>query len=561
MRRPCPIAMTTTILTFKNSRPDDYDCSIYEYLQRGVEGLDDKEAIRFMNKSLTHGAMRRAIQHLAAKLASLGVQAGTVVTLCMPNLPVAVNAIYAINSLGAICSVLHPLTPSQSVLAQMARNDSRLLLCFDKLFLVEYKTLCEADIDVLLLSAGEYYPAIARGVIQSVNKVSKRRLSSAIAASTQAKVHVYTSVETLPPVPVVHGKGDDVCLYLHSGGTTGVPKTIPITNRMMNAEAINVINLTVMPEVGRSAMLMVLPIFHGFGIGVCLHAMLPFGVRVVLQATFDPKKSVRIIKRDKITILVGVPTMFEKILATKQFVGNNIRSLCNAYCGGDSMSPELKERFDSACEKAGSTCRLYQGYGLTETVAVCAANSPYFEDRAGSIGKPVVGVEMCVMDEDGQLLPDGARGEICVRGDTVMGGYLDSTPEGVLVETQGKVWLHTGDCGYRDDAGYYHFVGRKKRMSIIAGVNVYHQEIEQLAYAVDGVAAAAVTETTVNGKTCVKLWLTPAEGYSGDLKQSVLRYLRTQLTKYCVPREVTIVDEMPKTPMGKVDYRALAARG
>lgn len=560
MPRPSPTAMTTTISTFKQHDPQDYDCSIYEYWQRGMDGLDDCEAVRFMFKALTHGAMRRATKHMAAKLASMGVGQGTVVTLCMPNLPVAVCTIYAINYLGAVCSVLHPLTPVESVLDQMKRNDSRLLLCFDKLFLHQSETMCTADIDVLLLSAGEYFNPLERAVIQAFNHVSKSALRAKIDASFRAKVHVYHSAETLAEVPPVQGIGEDVCLYLHSGGTTGVPKTIPITNRMMNAEAFNVIHLTDTPDVGKTSMLMVLPIFHGFGIGVCLHGMLPFGVRVVLQASFDPKKSVRIIKQNHISLLVGVPTMFDKLLATGHFVGRNIRSLRNAYCGGDSMSPELKEHFDAACAKAGSPCKLYQGYGLTETVAVCCANNPHVPDRAGSIGRPVVGVEMCVMDEQGVPLADGERGEICVSGSSVMGGYLDSTPEGVLQSMQGKTWLHTGDCGYRDADGYYHFVGRKKRMSIIAGVNVYHQEIEQLAYAVEGVAAAAVTECKVKGKTCVKLWLVPAEGYTGDLRPAVLDYLRRQLTKYCVPREVALVDEMPKTPMGKVDYRALSER-
>ena len=525
---------------------------------RGVDGLWDSEAVRFMYKALSQGEMREAIAHLAAKLSSMGVREGSVVTLCMPNLPVAVAAIYAINYLGAVCSVLHPLTPPESVVNQMQVGGSRWLLCFDKLFLVESTTLCQADIDILLLSAGEYFGGLERAIIQAVNKVPQGKLKAKIAASPKANVLVYHSKEKLVEVSPVHGKGGDVCLYLHSGGTTGVPKTIPITNRMMNAEAVNVINLTYAPEVGKTSMLMVLPIFHGFGIGVCLHAMLPFGVRVVLQASFDPKKSVRIIKKDKISILVGVPTMYEKMLATGRFCGKNIRNLQTAYCGGDSMPPELKELFDAACQKAGSSCRLYQGYGLTETVAVCCANTPHVPDRAGSIGKPVVGVEMCVMDEMGAPLADGMKGEICVRGDSVMGGYLDGTPEGVLVESQGKTWLHTGDCGYRDSEGYYHFVGRKKRMSIIAGVNVYHQEIEQLAYQVAGVASAAVTECKIKGKTCVKLWLVPAKGYGEDLKQSVPAYLKKHLTKYCVPREVALVEEMPKTAMGKVDYRALS---
>ena len=525
-----------------------------------MRGLDDRTALQFMFKSLTHGELDRATKRMAATLSAMGVAKGSVVTICMPNLPVAVAAIYAINYLGAVCSVLHPLTPPESVLQQMERLGSRVLLCFDKLFLHQYPVLTKGDVQILLLSAGEYFARPVAAVIQSVNKVRKSALKKAIAASPRAQVQVYDAGNAVTPVAQVKGRGEDVCMYLHSGGTTGIPKTIPITNTMMNAEANAVIHLTDVPEVGKTAMLMVLPIFHGFGIGVCLHAMLPYGVRVVLQASFDPKKSVSIIRKNKINLLVGVPTMYEKMLATGAFAGKNIATLQNAYCGGDAMSPELKTQFDALCREAGSRCRLYQGYGLTETVAVCCANSPHIQDKAGSIGKPVVGVEMCVMDEDGHRLGADQRGEICVSGLTVMGGYRDATPEGVLSRNEDKIWLHTGDCGYRDEEGYYHFVGRKKRMSIIAGVNVYHQEIEQLAYEVAGVEKAAVTEKRRNGKVTVKLWLTVHEGDGERVKSAVADHLKRQLTKYCVPREIEVVDEMPVTPMGKVDYRKLAER-
>jgi len=165
---------------------------------------------------------------------------------------------------------------------------------------------------------------------------------------------------------------------------------------------------------------------------------------------------------------------------------------------------------------------------------------------------------MCVMDDEGRALGVDERGEICVRGDTVMGGYLDGTPEGVLVTSEGKTWLYTGDCGYVDADGYYHFVGRKKRMSIIAGINVYHQEVEQLAYEVEGVACAAVTEIRLKGKVAVKLWLVPKEGYGERLREAVLAHLKRRLTKYCVPREVAVIESMPRTPLGKVDYRRLS---
>lgn len=548
--------MTST----SNEQQSKYDCSIYSYLRQGTLAIQDAKAVSFMYKHFSYAAFDRHVRHMAATLYALGVREGDVVTLCVPNVPASVAALYAISYLGAVGSILHPLTPPESTLAQMQRLGSRVLVAFDKLYMTQQAVLGKGDIDVLLLSAAAYFSPVEAAVIQCVNRVSHAKLSRIAASSPMARVHLYRSRSAVLEVPMVPRSGQDVSIYLHSGGTTGVPKTIPVTNLMLNAESDAVLSLTQTPVPNKTSMLMVLPIFHGFGVSVCLTSILPGGMSVVLQPAFDPNEMIRLIKRQRVSLVVGVPTMFEKMLATGRFKGRGLRYMQNAYCGGDLLSGELKARFDEAARRAGSPCRLYQGYGLTETVAVCCANNPFVEDRGGSLGKPCYGVEMCVMDEDGNPLADGQRGEICVSGPTVMTGYLEDTPEGVLTSRAGKQWLHTGDCGYRDADGYYYFVGRKKRMSIIAGVNVYHQELEQLAREVEGVASAAVTELVVHGKVSVKLWLVPQEGAAEGLDKKVLGYMRSHLTKYCVPRAVAVIDQMPLTPMGKIDYRSLAAR-
>ncbi len=513
-------------------------------------------ALSFMYKDISYRRLHAAIRHFAATLVALGVKAGDVVTLCLPNVPAAVTAMYGISYIGATASILHPLTPPEAVLETMRGTDSRMLLYFDKLFPKQMDILGKSDICVVLLSAGEYFSALERAIIQRINKVDNRALK-AFDGCSKVKLVRYDSRTSVAPVAAHPGKNEDVCILLHSGGTTGVPKTIPITNRMFNAESHTVVHLCQPPVLGKSGMLMVLPIFHGFGVGVCLHAMLPYGFRAVLQPAFSAEKTVRIIKRKPVTMLTGVPTMFEKMLATGKFRGRGIKKLQNAYCGGDMMPTALKERFDKACSDAGSPCKLYQGYGLTETVAVCCANSPFYEDRTDCIGKPSFGVQMRIAGEDDATMPIGQKGEICVAGDTVMSGYLDGTPEGVLREYEGKLWLHTGDCGFEDADGYFHFVGRIKRMSIIAGVNVYHQEIERLATLFEGVSAAAVCEVRRNGKPAVKLFVVSPKGEA--IIEPLRQYLSARLTKYCVPREIAVIDNMPLTPMGKSDYKALAA--
>ena len=540
--------------TYKNDTPD-FDCSLYRYLVRGIEDTPQLKVLSFMGKHMRSQEFLSAIRHMAAYLRSVGVQEGDVVTLVMPNLPSAVVAFYAINYAGAIISVLHPLTPAAAILENMRSTGSRHLVCFDKLYPYQHPLLKDTDIHVTLLGAGTYYRGILRWIIDSYNGCTTGHLRHICGKECAKRVVHYYPSTAVEPLAERAQSGERTVLYLHSGGTTGTPKSIIVTNRMLNSVSLGIIGLTHPLPPGSDTMLMVLPIFHGFGIGVCMHATLPHGIRVVTEPSFRPHHMAHIIRREKVTLLAGVPTMFEKLLATRRIVGRGYSQLRNAYCGGDILDQALKQRFDETMQSVGSPCRLYQGYGLAECVAVCSANSPLVGDISGSIGRPIRGVQMCILDENGQPAADGVRGEIAIAGDTVMQSYLQPADE-VFAVVDGVRWLKTGDCGYRKGDVFY-YVGRFKRMSIIAGVNVYHQEVEKLASEVEGVVAAAVTERWHKGKCHLVLWL-EADPEDTSLKGRVLAHLSSLLTRYAIPREIKIETQLPRTAVGKIDYRSLS---
>ena len=506
----------------------------------GLQGLGDIPLLQFDNMRLGAHTFLHRVGHFAAFLHSIGVARGNVVTLCAPNIPMAVAAFYAISYLGAVVGVVHPMSPAQAVTQQMQTTHSRWLVCWDR--------LCARNADDWV-GVEHIVPLSAAAWLDLPHRLW-RRISMGAGALHGANIHRYHARAAYPPCAEHSADGDAVALYLPSGGTMGMPKTIVVHNAMLNAAAYATVQLGRPLVAGQDAMLMLLPIFHGFGVGVCMHSALSCGVRLVLVPYFRPKALATLLLRAAVTYMAAVPGVYAKLLATGRL--HRGLSLVAAYCGGDVLPPAIKARWDDAMRALDCPCRLYQGYGLAETVAVCCANSPD-ADRAGSIGRPVWGTSLCVCDEAGHVLPAGSVGELCVSGPLVMRGYLDDTPDGVLVRQGDAVWLHTGDLGYCDGDGYFFFTGRKKRISVIGGVNVYHQQLEALALSVPAVQAAAAIECRAQGKPYVRLYLVATP----DGADAVKALFATHLTRYAIPRQIRLVSHIPLTPLGKVDYAAL----
>jgi long-chain acyl-CoA synthetase len=316
---------------------------------------------------------------------------------------------------------------------------------------------------------------------------------------------------------------------------------------------------------GADSILAVLPIFHGFGLGVCVNAAFVAGAKSILVPQFSAEIVAKLLRTAKPTLLIGVPTLYDALSKDPSLAKADLSFLHACFCGADTLPRPVKDRFEAMVASGGGHVRLLEGYGLTEAVTGIMA-MPLTEYREGSIGIPFPDVDATICRPGTtEELPAGEEGELCLAGPAVMPGYLDdpeATAEALKVHADGRVWLHTGDLGKRDADGFFYFVVRAKRMIKSSGFNVYPAQVEAVLYAHPQVAEACVIgvpdEAQVERVKAVVVLKEPG-GASEATAQAIIAFCRERLIKWSCPREVEFRADLPKTRVGKVDYRALAA--
>lgn len=523
--------------------------SMYDYIRSRYSG-DDREMLNYYGKAIHGENFYRDIDKFAAYLQSLGVGAGDTVAICLPNMPNSAIAFYAINKLGAAADVIHPLMPPLGLKKILDEITPKAVLIND-VFYRKYAEVLKRQ-NVVMCSMADYMPFYLRipfkiGVGLTLIGVRKPRYARVMRRA----------------YPNANGHADDgqaVAAYLHSGGTTGEPKTVMLTNAALNAVARNINSLNGENMPAGTSMLMVLPLFHVFGLGVCLHSAMAAGGRSLVLPYFKAKQTCRVMRRQRVTFVTGVPNMYEKMMDCKAFYGSYLKGVRYCYCGGDRLPKRTIERFAAAMKKYGSECVLSEGYGLTEA-GICTVNTA--DDYAdGSVGKPIGDVKVMIC-EGGKSLECYERGEICIGGDSIMKGYFadEATADKVIFESDGVKYVRTGDIGYLDDSGHLYYVERRKRMIKISGINVFPSEIEKTVtenfeYVKN---AAAVRRYNDNGKGYIHLIILAHEGeeINEDRITQIRHTIGKNLMHYSVPRVISVTDKLPYTVIGKVDYKAL----
>lgn len=518
---------------------------LYQMLEDFVKKDEKQKAMSYMGKSFSYGDLFRGIDDAARRLSTV-VSAGDVVTVCMPNTPECVYCFYAINRIGAIAHMVHPLTPFNQLKKFMAAAGSKLLITLS-INLDKYAPLAQT------------YPVISIHPARSLSPVLRFLfdLKTKPYRDDMTGITAYDDVKRgeLPKAPERDGSSTGV--YLHSGGTGGEPKIIELSDDSINKLAARGREALQTDDPTGMCMLAALPMFHGFGLAMCIHASLTHGCTSVLMPKFDAKTAVKLIKKNKLHFIIGVPALFRGLLREKGFNGEALKNVYIAFVGGDCAPQDLLDEFNARMEAAGATARLFEGYGLTETVTVCAVNN-FAHSRKGSMGYMLSGLKAAIVEPDSdKILPAGARGEIAVAGDTLMNGYLNNAEENerVFVELGGERYVRTGDFGYMDEDGYLYFIQRLKRIIKIAGISVYPKEIEASAGEMDGVTGACAVEYKSGGKTYIALFLTgaPQDG------NAVRKKIENDLSRYATPKIVKVIDAIPVTPVMKADTLALTA--
>lgn len=535
------------------------DISIYEMLEKCSKDRDKNIAINYYGKQITYKELLHKINQAAKAFRSQGIRRGDVVTICMPNTPEALVAFYAVNKIGAIANMIHPLSGEKEIKEYLTSTHSVMLIMIDICYEKVKNIIKETDVyKTIVTSASDsmnFLLAFGYQVTQGY-KVKKPKRSEEYVywkdfIRKGLNYHAKEDYHTTKDTPAV---------ILHSGGTTGSPKGIILTNGNFNALTEQAKIIFKHLELGEKV-LAIMPIFHGFGLGVSINAPLDLGCEVILIPQFNAKKFDKLIEKYKPNILFGVPTLYEALINTKNDK-LNLRMLKYIISGGDSLSPSLERRINVYLSNHGANITISQGYGMTESLAAVAlsfgeANKP------GSIGIPFPSNYIKIVKPGTQEeVPYGEDGEICISGPTVMTGYLDNekeTNEMLQIHKDGMIWLHTGDIGMMDEDGVIYYKQRLKRMIISSGYNVYPAYVEQVIEEHPAVLKCTVIGIPHPYKIEVpKAYIVLKNGYNPlTVRKSIKDHCKKNLAKYAIPAEFEYRKSLPKTLIGKVDFKRL----
>lgn len=536
----------------------DYpDVSIYELIERTAENYPYYYALEYFGKRITYREFILKIKKCASALIEMGVKPRDRVTICMPNTPSSVIMFYAINFIGASANMVHPLSSEKELLFYLRKTGSKYMLVIDFVYDKVKRIEKNTSLERVIVSAVSVDMGNTNHLLYWFFTGRKSKIESDDKAIFW-RDFIKSGILDRDMKPYQRNLNEEAVI-LYSGGTTGSPKGIVLTDMNFNALAMQS-HLMCDPAKAGDSILSIMPIFHGFGLGVCIHTPLYVGMKCVLIPNFSYKKFGKLIKKYRPNFIVGVPTLFESLIKS------NIRDLSSVTCcvsGGDNLSLNLKKEIDVFLEKKGSKTRVREGYGLTEcTGAACLTPRKFY--RENSIGIPFPDMLFKIVKVGTmQEVPSNVDGEICISGPTVMMGYLDNEEETrstLKKHKDGRIYLHTGDIGSMDEEGFVYFKQRLKRMIISSGYNVYPSNIEAVLNEHPLVATSVVIGIPHPYKTQVaKAYIVLKEGYSvnNSVKRSIREHCEKYLSKFSLPYEYEFRKVIPKTLIGKVNYRDL----
>ena len=533
-------------------RPSNQSC--YLFFKECTKDFGTYNVAESFGNLISYKKFLRDVDAIAGYLDKNNVKKGDVVTIFLPTNPQSFAAFYAINKIGAIANIVHPLTPANIFEEYLTKTNTKAVFVLDILMEPYEEVLKHTGILTIVCSNSDYAPPLIRHGIKVFEKVK-----SDTKGFPKNRIYYHTVIHLSFIVKPVLNNGSDDAVFLHGGGTTDKSKTIRLSSNNLNSLAFKLSLFDSPHAPGDEFSLIVLPLFHAFGLGVAMHFSMCAGFTCIGVPKFDAEKANRYIKKYNVTYILGVPNMFKKMYKASNFEGEQLKKLRLLWAGGDMVSESFLHEFNSRVQKWGGKAKLHRGYGLTEVSSVCTANidSAY---RENSIGRPLPEITLEIWDEKRKRLPSNTIGEIVVSGETVMNGYFDSEDTGVYTDKKGRRWVLSGDLGYLDEDGYLYFTGRKKRIIIISGYNVYPSDIETEVLKLDYINEACAVQGYIDGKPIVKLFvsLNSPTNNENEMSRCIKEYCNNKLERFSRPTSVTIMDSLPKTQMGKIDFMKLS---
>jgi long-chain acyl-CoA synthetase len=532
--------------------------TMYEALKKTADQNPDSIAYDFLGYTSTYRQFMSEIDQCASALNALGLKKGEKITISMPTSPQGIICFYAANKLGAVSSMIHPLSTAKEIEFYLNVAKSRFALTLDAFYAKFKEAQKSTQLETLILARIPDYLNLFKKIGFNL---TKGRLIPKVPPDPMVKWWADLMKGNYAKAPQVPMNTDDLAVILYSGGTTGVPKGIMLSNMNFISEGMQVSAWGKLSSA--DSILAILPIFHGFGLGVCVNACFMGGGKSILVPQFTPETVADLISSKKPSFVIGVPTLFDALSRSPKMQKADLSCLRATFCGADSLPGTVKERFEEMVRKQGGSVQLLEGYGLTEAVTAIMA-MPLGHYREGSIGVPFPDMlaKIVTLDTTDEA-PLGEEGEICVSGPAVMMGYLEhpqETAETLKKHADGKIWLHTGDIGTMDQDGFFHFKLRQKRMIKSSGMNVYPAQVEELLYKHPKVRDACVIgvpdEAQVQAVKGFVVLKNPADA-GAETEKELINYCREHLIKWSCPRAIEFRDDLPKTLVGKIAFNVL----
>ena len=540
--------------------------SCYEYMlecyERYKEDIGEYDAfvvpVANFESSTTMSRFISDIEGFSAYLSSTGLKKGDVFTVFLPTCAHAAICFYAFNKLGVIVNFVHPLTPPHALEKIMVNTKSKGIVILD-LFADAFKSVM-AKYPSIVCSVSDYCDGVALkyAAYNEAQNAKIPELETVVLYKDILKMN-------LSPVETVKSLGKDDAFYMQGGGTTGKSKTIRLSSYCFNSLAYKYFLLDPPHDLKTCHSFACLPCFHAYGLIGGIHYAICNAYKPILFSKFDPRQANELIRKYNVVEILGVPKMFQKMMEEDNFDNEGLKNLMVTSAGGDIVTEATIEKFDGYMEKHGAVARLARGYGLTEMCGAATANNgPMGHYKKESAGFPMYNIKLEIWDEEGNRLPAGEIGEICLTSDIIMNGYLYDDviqEDGIYFDENRTPWIKTGDMGYLDEDGFLFFSGRKKRIIIISGYNIYPATIEEKIDQLDYISeVCAVQGYNEKGKPLVKLCVSLADNSLDheEIKEKLKTFCKEELESYACPRKIEFYDLLPRTKMEKIDFMKLS---
>lgn len=530
--------------------------SCYDSLVATTNKYPEYIAFNYFGLEKSYKDVLNDIDNISKSLVKIGVKKGDYVTICSSNVPEAVISFYALNKIGAIANMIHPKTSIEELKYFLGLTKSKLVIALDSIVKQFINALEETNIEKIILF----------DVFNSIPSFRSSNYKNDISSNKIELINwneFYSLGNHDQDVSSV-SKKDECCVVLYSGGTTGKPKGVMLSNMNLNSLAYGGWYANDSLEAGDS-MLAVMPIFHGFGLGICIHTSFCFGLKAILQPKLDVQNFDKLIIDYKPNMVTGVPTIYEYLLQSKRLDDVDLSFFKWVSSGGDSLTTSMKHKINEFIKERGSKVLVKEGYGLTECVTgTCLM--PKNIDRDGSIGIPYTDTIYKIVEPNTfNELPYGEVGEIIINAPTIMIGYLgneEETKKALRKDENGDIWFFTGDLGYIDNDGFVYYKERMNRMIISSGYNIYPEQIENAIESNSKVLNASVVgiPDTKKGEIPVAFIVLKSHSENGeDVINEIKDIVNNNISKYAIPKDYIITDTIPKTAVGKVDYQKLVS--